>query len=183
MNRAYCVALLLLVIIHPLRQDPQPARLLRLETKYDRSADQTTVQCDLLEHIASPGRLMVQACASYRGKNPNETSKFRLDLAFYQGRAARRTPPIFREAKTLYLLIDSARREVPVIDYRSEFFELNRLLTEQAHAEIKREDLRKLLDAKQLSGKWGDVEFNLSNAELAGLKDFINRQVFPANSN
>jgi len=54
------------------------------------------------------------------------------------------------------------------------------LLAESARAEVGREDLRKLLAAESLEGKWGDIEFKLSEAALASLKDFISRQVFAA---
>jgi hypothetical protein len=76
--------------------------------------------------------------------------------------------------------MDSARLEVPVKDYRNDFYELNRLLAESARAEISREDLRKLLEARSVEGRWGDVEFKLSEAALTALKDLISRQVFAA---
>jgi hypothetical protein len=55
------------------------------------------------------------------------------------------------------------------------------LLAESARAEVGREDLRKLLAAESLKGKWGAIEFKLSEAALASLKAFISRQVFAAN--
>jgi hypothetical protein len=55
---------------------------------------------------------------------------------------------------------------------------LNRLLAESARAEISREDLRKLLDARSVEGKWGDIDFKVSEAALASLKGFISHQVF-----
>jgi hypothetical protein len=70
--------------------------------------------------------------------------------------------------------------EVPVKNYRTDFYELNRLLAESARAEIRREDLQKLLEARSVEGKWGNIEFKLSDDALAALKDFISRQVLAA---
>jgi hypothetical protein len=75
-------------------------------------------------------------------------------------------------------MVDSARLEIPVTEYRNDFFELNRLFAESARAEISREDLRKLLEVKSLSGNWGGAEFRFSDANLASLKYFISHQVF-----
>jgi hypothetical protein len=181
MKPTHITALLLLSFIPSLSQDLQPAHVGRIEAKYDRVADTTTVQCDLLELGQGAPRLTVRANASFRGKNPNENSVFWLGLASYKGGATRRTQRSFKEATMLYLTMDSTRLEVPVKDYRDDFYELNRLLAESARAEISREDLRKLLDAKSVEGKWGDVEFKLSEAALASLKDFITRWVLTAN--
>jgi hypothetical protein len=164
-----------------LPQDFQPTRVGRVEAKYDRLADTTTLQCNLVELGEGAPKLTVQANASFRGKEPNGTAIFWLGLASYKSAATRRTPRIFKEATTLYLTMDSARLEVPVKDYRNDFYELNHLLAESARAEINRDDLRKLLAAGNLEGKWGDVEFKLSEAALASLKDFISHQVFAAN--
>jgi hypothetical protein len=163
-----------------LPQDNQPTPDSRVEARYDRIADMTTVQCNLVELGKGAPRLTIQANASFRGKEPNETTKFWLGLASYKGAATRRTPRSFKEATTLYLTMDSARLEVPVKDYRNDFYELNHLLAESARAEFNRDDLRKLLDAENIEGKWGDVEFKLSEAALASLKNFISRQVFAA---
>jgi hypothetical protein len=173
MKPAYIIALLLLAVFHALSQDFQPTRVGLVEAKYDRSADTTTLQCNLVELGEGAPKLSVKANASFRGKEPNESAVFWFGLASYKGGATRRAQPLFKEAMTLYLTTDSARLEVPVKDYRNDFFELNRLLAESARAEISREDLRKLLDAKSVEGKWGDVEFKLSEAALASLKDFI----------
>lgn len=181
MKSAYSGALLLLAIFPALPQDHQPTRVSRIETKYDRLADMTTLQCNLVEMGEGAPKLTVQANASFRGKEPNETAKFWLGLASYKGSATRRTQRSFEGATILYLTIDSARLEFPVKDYRNDFYELNRLLAESARAEISREGLRKMLDAQSIEGKWGDVEFKLSDAALASLKNFISSQVFAAN--
>ena len=180
MKPAYIIALLLLAVFPALSQDFQPTRVGLVEAKYDRSADTTTLQCNLVELGEGAPKLTVKANASFRGKEPNESAVFWFGLASYKGGATRRALRLFKEATTLYLTTDSARLEVPVKDYRNDFFELNRLLAESARAEVSREDLRKLLDARSLEGKWGDIEFKLSKAALASLKDFITRQVFAA---
>jgi hypothetical protein len=181
MKPAYSAALLLLAVFPALPQDSQTTRVGQIEAKYDRMADTTTVQCDLIELGAGAPKLTVQANVSFHGKEPNGAAIFWLGLASYKGGATRRTQRSFQEATTLYLTMDSARLEVPVKDYRNDFFELNRLLAESARAEISREDLRKLLDARSLEGKWGGVEFKFSEDALASLKDFISRQVFGSN--
>ncbi|HEU0173311.1 MAG TPA: hypothetical protein VFV58_03545 [Blastocatellia bacterium] len=163
-----------------LPQDHQSTHVSRVEAKYDRLTDITTVQCDLVELGQGAPRLTVRANASFRGKEPNETAIFWLGLASYKGGATRHTRRSFEDATSLYLTMDSARLEVPVKDYRNDFYELNRLLAESARAEISREDLRKLLEARSVEGRWGDVEFKLSEAALTALKDLISRQVFAA---
>jgi hypothetical protein len=180
MKPARIIALLLLSFFPALSQDFQPTHIGRVEAKYDRLADTTTLQCNLVELGEGAPKLTVQANASFRGKEPNGTAIFWLSLAAYKGGATRRAQRIFKEATTLYLTMDSARLEVLVKDYRNDFYELNQLLAESARAEVGREDLRKLLDARSLEGKWGDIEFKLSEAALASLKDFISRQVFVA---
>jgi hypothetical protein len=182
MKQACCVALIITMISPTLLHAQRPGGVCRLINKYDRGADLTTVQCDLIESVETTGRLIVQASASFRGKEPNETAKFWFGLASYKGSATRHTQPLFQNAATLILMVDSTRLEVPVKDYRNEFFELNRLLAEQARAEVGPEDLQKILDAKHLAGKWGNAEFKFSDTALASLKDFISRQVFAAST-
>jgi cell division protein FtsB len=163
-----------------LPQDQQPFQIGRIETKYDRLSDTTTAQCDLVELGQGAPRLIVLANASFSGREPNKNAIFWLGLASYKGGATRQTQRSFKEATTLYLTTDSTRLEVQVKDYRNDFYELNHLLAESARAEIGREDLRKLLDARSVEGKWGDVDFKVSEAALASLKDFIFHQVFAA---
>ena len=73
--------------------------------------------------------------------------------------------------------MDSARMDITVEDYRSDFYELIRSFSESARAEISREDLRKMPYVESLKGEWG-VEFRFSDAALASLKGFISRRVF-----
>jgi hypothetical protein len=180
MKRAYIIALLFPAVFPALSQDFQPTRVGLVEAKYDRLADTTTLQCNLVELGEGAPKLTVNANAFFRGKEPNGTAIFWLGLASYKGGATRRTPRLFKEATILYLTMDSARLEVAVKDYRNDFYELNLLLAESARAEINREDLRKLLDAQSIEGKWGDIDFKLSEVAIASLKDFISRQVFSA---
>jgi hypothetical protein len=171
--------LLFLAIITPYIQD-RPGSVCRLETRYDNSTDTTTVRCDLVELRDAPARLTIQAVASYRGKESNETVKFWLDLSRFISGATINTKSVFQEVKAISLLSDKIRLEIPVSDYHNDFFELNRLLAESAEAEIGREDLRKLLDSNSLKAKWGDVEIEFSDIHLKSLKTFISRQVFLA---
>jgi hypothetical protein len=181
MKQIFCLVLLLLAPRLVLQQDQQSAVVCHSETKYDRDADITTVQCDLIEDVLVTGRLIVSAGTSFQGKEPNEPAQFWLGLASFKGSANRRTPPSFKEAMTLYLTADSAQLEVEVKDYRKEFFENNRLLAEEARAEISREDLQKLVHARRLEGKWGSAEFKFSDAALASIKEFISRQASTVN--
>jgi len=184
MKQAYIFPLLLALIAPAFApafaQDRRPAGIGRIETRYDRIADTTTVQCDLIELGKGAPRLIIQANASFSGKQTNEAAIFWLGLSSYKGGATRHTQLSFKEAATLCLQMDSERLDVPVKDYGSDLFELNRLLAERARAEIGREDLQKLLDARTLEGRWGDVEFKFSETALGSLKDFISRQVFAA---
>jgi hypothetical protein len=180
MTQTYGITLLLLATLSATPQDRQPASICRLETKYDPGADTTTVKCNLIESVESQSRLTVQANASFRGKEPNETTKFWLSLSSNRGRATRRTQPLFREVTTLRLLTDSARLEIPVKDYRNDFYELVGSFSESARAEIGHENLRKLIETKSLKGEWGGVEFKFSDAALSSLKDFISRRISAA---
>ncbi len=178
MKIVFVIPLLLLAIVPALAQDEHSTISERVETKYDRLADTTTVQCDLIELGQGAPRLIIQANATYPGKRTKETAVFWLGLSSFKGGATRRTQLSFKEASTLRLMVDSAWLDVTVKDYGSDFFELNRLLAERARAEIGREVLQKLYDARSLEGKWGDVEFKFSEAALGSLKKFISRQVF-----
>ncbi|MBO0861702.1 MAG: hypothetical protein J2P21_25095, partial [Chloracidobacterium sp.] len=161
-------------------QDQQPFQVGRVKTRYDSVADVTTAQCELVELGQGAPRLIVLANASFIGKEPKNNATFWLGLSSYKGGATRRTQRSFKEATTLYLTVDSTRLEVQVKDYRNDFYELNSLLAESARAEISREDLRKLLDAKRVEGRWGEIEFKVSGTTLASLKDFISHEVFAA---
>src|SRR5215813_14038311 len=184
MTQTYGITLLLLATLSANQQDPQPANVYRLEAKYDPGSDTTTVKCDLIESVESPTRLTVQAGASFHGKvgakQPNEATKFWFFLSSNRGGATRRTQPLFREASTLSLVMDSERLDIPVEDYRYDFYELVRSFSESARAEIGREDLRKLLNAKSLNGEWGGFEFKFSDAAVASLRDFISRRISAA---
>src|SRR5215475_14012786 len=60
MKQVYIVPLLLLVIVPALAQDQKPASIGRVETRYDRLADTTTVKCDLIELGKGAPRLIIQ---------------------------------------------------------------------------------------------------------------------------
>jgi len=180
MKPSFWATVLLLTLIANLTQD-KTNNVCRLETKYDRLTDTTIVHCDLVEMRDVPAKLTIQAVASYRGTEPNETAKFWLQFSGFITDASRNTQPVFQEATIVTLsLSDTTRLEVPVSDYHNDFFELNHLLAESARAEIIREDLRKLLDAKSLKCKWNVAEVKFSDAALSSLKSFISRQVLYA---
>src|SRR5262245_16176758 len=100
MKQAYIFPLLLAIIVPALApalapapasplspalaQDQRPAGIGRIETRYDRIADTTTVQCDLIELGKGAPRLIIQANASFSGKQTNETVTFWLGLSSYK---------------------------------------------------------------------------------------------------
>lgn len=178
MKYVYCLALLLLTTQCVMAQNESEASLCRLETKYDRATDTTTVGCDLFESYKDRLRFQVRINVSFQGKEANETAKFSLALSSYKGDATRKTLPLFKDAVTLALSADPAQFELPISGYQKDFFEMNRMLAELARAELGREDLRRLLAAQSLAGKWGGAEFKLSGAALKALKEFISHQAF-----
>ena len=147
----------------------------RFETKYDRFKDLTTVQCELVKWGEAPAKLTVQANTSFSGKEPNETTRFWFSLSSNRGGASRETKPLFREATKLHLSTSSEHLDLAVTDYQHTFFEMIPSFAESARAEISRDDGQKLLRAKSLKGKWGDIEFKFTDAALVSLKDFISR--------
>lgn len=157
----------------------KPVNVCRFETKYNHEADVTTVLCDeLLKWGEAPAGLTIRANVSFRGKESNETAVFWLTLSSNKGGATRTTRPLFQDAKTLQLSIGGESLEVPIRDYDKSYFELIRASAESAHAELGRGELRKLLDANSLQGRWGGVDFKLSDPALVSLKKFVAREVF-----
>ena len=155
--------------------------LLYQPTKYDRANDTTTAECDLLAEDETPHRLSLQAFASYRGKEPNETTRFWLTFFKAHRNATRKTPPQLQSETTLTIQSGKENLEFPITGYQKEYYELIRHLRETARVEISPADMQKLAAAQQLKGKWGEVEFTLDQPGLAKLKGFIARHV-PASS-
>src|SRR5205085_12436201 len=95
------------------------------KTKYDHLTDTTTIECgDLVKWGEAPAELTVQAHIFFRGKESNETAKFYLSLSSNRGGATRQTQPLFQDATTLYLVVDSTRMELSVSDYHHDYFDL-----------------------------------------------------------
>lgn len=155
----------------------------RLHSKYDPTSDTTIVQCDLYHRDQAPLRLMVEASASFRGKEPNESSVFWFALGAELSNATRQTKPMFREVTTLVLQTDEETIDLSIKKYRHEYFELAHLSAESGRAEMSRSDLQKLQMTKSLKGKWGNMEINFSEAELAALKEFTSRHVLITSAN
>lgn len=151
------------------------------ETKYDPVANLTTVECALVETFAAPVRFMLTANASYQGKKPNETAKFYFTLSAFRGSSNRRTPSLFKESKTLFLSLDATNLEIPVTGFHMDFFEMSRLLAEQAQSGPDRKILQNLIESQTFVGRWGNTEFTLSDAALLSLKKFITDLLFSAN--
>ena len=178
-NVALLIALTLCLAVSPMAAQAQESKdTCQREAKYDPAANLTTVECALLETFTPPVRLMLTANAAYQGKQPNETAKFHFNLSAFRGDSNRRTPPLFKEAATLSLSLETLRLEIPVTGFHTDFFEMNRLFAEKAQASLDREALRKLLEAKTLAGKWGKTEFKLADVSFQALKRFITDQIF-----
>lgn len=174
MKQILCLTLLILTVLPVLGQNVSPARACRMASYYDRLADATTIQCDdLIPRGEAPAGLSVGINHSYRGKSPNETAKFRFHLSSNRGGVTRRTPPLFQGTETLYLRSDSASLELSIKNYNNTFFELIRSSAESAQAEIRAEDVRTVLAAQRLEGRWGTASFKFSDRALAALKEFI----------
>ena len=176
---ALLIALMFCLVVLPLAASARKlGDAYQREARYDPETNVTTVECSLHEVFKPPIRLMLTANASYQGKQPNETAKFYFNLSAFRGDSNRRTPPLFREATSLSLSLETTHLEIPVTGFHTNFFEMNRLLAEQAQANLDRGALRTLLEAKSLTGKWGNTEFKLSDDSLLALKKFISDQIF-----
>jgi hypothetical protein len=174
MKQIASVTILSLLALRIFAQAPPPDGV-RLDTKYDRFKDLTTVQCELVKWGEAPAKITVQANVSFSGKEPNETTRFWFNLSSNRSGASRETKPLFREATRLYLSTALEHLELPISDYHHSFFEIIPSFAESARAEFARDDCQKLIEAKSLKGKWGDVEFKFSDVALATLKEFISR--------
>lgn len=175
MKRWFWIGILTLILLPVWAQDSPP--VCRLKTKHDRVTDTTTVQCEIVRRDEEPLHLSLYATASFQGEEPNENGHFWFALHSNRSGATRQTKPLFHEAAVLVLGLDAKLIEVSIKDYRKDYFENVRQYAESARAEMRRTDLPKLLTATTLTGKWGNVEFKFSAAELAALKDFITHQV------
>jgi len=188
MTQVCGAALILLTVLLADVQDPQSANVCHMESKYDRAADKTTVRCDVVEKEEDRARIIIQAFASFPGKEPansldaDEAARFWLHVSYTRSGANRHTQPMFRDAETLLLFLDSAKLYLPVENYRKNYFELIPSFAESGRAEINRRDLQKVLKTENLEGKWGETAFKLSDAELTALKEFISRQVFASHA-
>lgn len=178
-NVSLLIALMCCLTVLPKAAHAQKsADVCRREVKYDPETNLTTVECALHEMFTPPIRLMVTANTIYRGKHPNETAKFHFKLAAFRNGSNRRTPLLFKDAATLSLSLETTTLEISIAGFHTDFFEMSRLLTEQAQAGLERENLQKLLEAKSLAGKWGNIEFKLTDASFQTLKRFISDQIF-----
>lgn len=178
MKYVFGVALFLLAVMPVCSQAQQPIATQRLVSRYDRFTETTTVQCELIDLGEAPAQLTVQANASFSRTEAKGKPKVWLYLSSNRGGATRRTQPIFRQAETVCLMVDGARMELPVKNYRNTYYELIPAYAESARVEISRDDLSKLLGAHRLTACWGGVECEFSVAALASFKDFIAQQVF-----
>ncbi len=184
MKQIFCFILLLLASPLAFAQGGHASGVCHYEISYNRSADETLVQCeDLIPLGEAPAGMTVHLSASFHGKEPNETAKFWFSLNANKSVPTRHTPPAFKGVTTIKLSFDAGDIDIPIKDYRSEYYELIRSHAETARAEVEAPNLQKLLDAKSLRGTWGTVEFKFSPAALASLKKFLLRHVLVVQSN
>lgn len=184
MKQIFCFILILLASLPALAQGRPSSGICQYEIFYDRSADETLVQCENLIPLGeAPAGMTVHLSASFHGKEPNETAKFWFALCSNKSVPTRHTPPAFRGVTTIKLSLDAGEIDIPIKDYKSEYYELIRSHAETARAEVEAPNLQKLLDAKTLRGTWGMVEFKFSSAALASLKKFLMRHVLVVQTN
>lgn len=146
-------------------------------TRYDHLSDTTTKRLELVNDGSSPVVLTLYANAAFRGREPNESGRFWFTIAVTQGQVARKSPSQFAAPEPLILTLDDAELKLLLSEYQREYYELVRRLSESANVVIERNELSRLLKAKELSGRNGNVKFKLSAAALSALKDFIAGQV------
>ena len=146
-------------------------------SRYDRASDTTTARIELLNDDSAQVNLTIQGSAVFRGNEPNEDGQFYFVVTATRGHITRKTPPLFTAQESLRLTLGATPLDAPLTDYNKEFYEMIQRGSETARAEIKRADLPKLLATKQLTGQCGAIQFKLSEAAVAALKDFVTHQV------
>ena len=171
MNYLICFITLLLAYAPVSMTESYP-----VTTSYDRASDITTARIALHTDDSTPAHLTIEANAAFRGKEPNTEARFWFTLTVTRGQATRKTPPLLAASGALHLSLDETRLAAQLTEYRKEYYELIRCVSESAQAEIARADFAKLLAANRLSGQCGTLEFQLSENALAALKTFLTRQ-------
>jgi hypothetical protein len=155
---------------------PIPQGKFKISTKYDRFAD--TTEAVLEETLARTGEtldgLSVTALAKYQGTQVTAPPKFSLYLSWTE-RGGSRQPLKFEEAKTIYILTDSDRIQLPVTDYKFHRADIMSWVNEYGTVDLSNDDLARLLKAKTADGRWGDVEFKFGGEGLEALREFVSR--------
>lgn len=175
MNYIVCLITLLLACVQVSTTESYP-----VTTSYDRVNNLTTARIALHTDDSAPTHLTIEANAAFRGKEPGAEARFWFTLTVTRGQATRKTPPLLAASEMLHLSLDETRLAAQLTEYRKEYYELIRRVSESAQAEIARADFAKLLAANQLSGQCGTFEFQLSEGALAALKTFLTRQALAA---
>jgi hypothetical protein len=177
MRRTWCCAALALVMFLTPMSAQQSSATFPIETRYDRTTDTTTRLChNLVRWGEAPAGVTFEAYVSFHGRQANDTAQCGFLLFSNRSRKAKEPQFLFKTAQSLILKSDDLQIELPVKNYHSEYFELINSAAESAGAELSHKDLPRLLAARNLVGKWGNVEFRLSEASLNALRRFLSYQ-------
>lgn len=144
-----------------------------LEVKYDRFTDLTTVKSASMAVIGEDDKeIKVRAWAVYKGEKLVDP-KLSLRFLRWADYASERTPLRYESVKTIYLLADAERFELPVKEY--EGTKTPPLILEVAPVEISADLSVALEKAKKVEARWGSSEITLTDESLKVLKDFLRR--------
>ena len=144
------------------------------ERKYDRFKDETTLWCGPLTAEASPKlntkNLSVTMLIKHKGeqlRTPDVISFTLLWTDTTRG-ALRRA---HADGKTVYILADGKRTELPIKEYTDSAIS-DAFVIEIGTAELKREDVELISQAKTVEGRWGATEFLFTKEGLERLREF-----------
>lgn len=144
-----------------------------LEVKYDRFTDLTTAKSTSMAVTGEDAKeIKVRAWAIYKGEKLIDP-KLSLRFLRWADYASGRTPLRYESVKTIYLLADAERFELPVKEY--EGTKTPPFILEVAPVEITTDLAIALEKAKKVEARWGSSEITLTDESLRILKDFLRR--------
>ncbi|MDT4896754.1 MAG: hypothetical protein QOH25_1831 [Acidobacteriota bacterium] len=155
---------------------PLPSGKYGITTKYDRFTNIT--EAVLQETLAKTGEgvygLRLTAVAYFEGNELHSKAKFQIALSWTKS-SKLASDLKFREAEQVILLIDGEPLSLSVRNYKYHVAEIMSWVSEYGTLELSDGDINKLLKAKTVEGRWGDVEFRFTDAALDAFNDFAGR--------
>jgi hypothetical protein len=155
---------------------PLPSGRYKITTKYDRFSDVT--EAVLQETLASTGEgiygLRLTAVALFEGNELHSKPKFQIDLSWTKA-GNKQSDLKFNEAGDVILLADGERLRLPVRNYKYHIADIMSWVNEYGTLELSDSDINKLLKAKAVDGRWGDIEFRFTDTGLAAFYEFVER--------